>query len=116
MKIILIAVFSIIYLSMQSSFAEIPIVAKSKIKNNSGEIVGLASFIESSEGVNIAVLVQSLTPGLHGIHIHQIGKCNKPDFKSAGGHFNPYSMSHGTKNPKGYHVGDLANIYIIYFY
>ena len=48
MKIILIAVFSIIYLSMQSSFAEIPIVAKSKIKNNSGEIVGLASFIESS--------------------------------------------------------------------
>lgn len=112
MKIILIAVFSIFYLSMQSSFAEIPIVAKSKIKNNSGEIVGLASFIESSEGVNIAVLVQSLTPGLHGIHIHQIGKCNKPDFKSAGGHFNPYSMSHGTKNPKGYHVGDLANIYI----
>lgn len=112
MKIILIAIFSIFYLSMQSSFAEIAIMAKSKIKNNSGEIVGLASFIESSEGVNIAVLVQSLTPGLHGIHIHQIGKCNKPDFKSAGGHFNPYSTSHGTKNPKGYHVGDLGNIYI----
>jgi len=112
MLTILVAVLSTFCFSLQNSFAESPIIAKSKIKNNSGEIVGLASFIESSEGVNIAVLVQSLTPGLHGIHIHQIGKCNMPDFKSAGGHFNPFAMSHGTKNPKGYHVGDLANIYI----
>ena len=27
-------------------------------------------------------------------------------------HFNPFSLSPGTKNPKGYHVGDLENIYI----
>jgi Cu-Zn family superoxide dismutase len=112
MRIILIAVFSIVYLSMQNSFADTPMLAKSKIKSNTGEIVGLASFAQSSEGVNIAVQVHGLSPGLHGIHIHQIGKCGLPDFKSAGGHFNPFGMSHGTKNPKGYHVGDLGNIYI----
>jgi len=110
--IILIAVLSFVYLSLQNSFADTPVLAESKIKNNSGEIVGLASLIEGDEGVNIAVQVHSLSPGVHGIHIHQIGKCNLPDFKSAGGHFNPFSMSHGIKNPKGYHVGDLGNIYI----
>lgn len=109
---VLTAVLSVFYFSLHNSFAEVAIMAKSKIKNSSGDIVGLATFVQTSEGVSIAVQVRSLTPGLHGIHIHDTGTCNKPDFKSAGGHFNPYSMNHGLRNPKGYHVGDLGNIYV----
>jgi superoxide dismutase, Cu-Zn family len=47
---------------------------------------------------------------LHGFHIHEVGKCEGPDFKSAGGHFNPSGKEHGKKNPKGHHAGDMENV------
>jgi Cu-Zn family superoxide dismutase len=33
--------------------------------------------------------------------------CDAPDFKTAGGHFNPASKKHGIENPMGHHNGDL---------
>ena len=57
--------------------------------------------------VNVKVDVKNLPPGEHGIHLHQNAKCDPPDFKSAGGHFNPSSKQHGMKNPGGPHAGDM---------
>ncbi len=88
------------------------IIAKAVIHDSSDQVVGIASLIESSQGVNIDVQVTNMPPGVHGIHIHEKGECTKPDFKSAGGHFNPYNKSHGLKNTAGYHVGDLGNLYV----
>jgi Cu-Zn family superoxide dismutase len=35
--------------------------------------------------------------------------CEPPDFKSAGGHFNPTGKQHGFDNPQGHHAGDMMN-------
>lgn len=58
----------------------------------------------------MAVTVTNLSPGVHAIHIHEAGKCDAPDFKTAGGHFNPANKQHGMQNPEGHHAGDLPNL------
>ncbi len=88
------------------------VIAVAKIIDTSGKKIGVASFIPTDSGVKISVQVTSLIPGKHGIHIHQVGKCDTPNFKSAGGHFNPYKHEHGLNNAKGAHNGDMANIEI----
>ena len=60
--------------------------------------------------MTIAVEVSQLPPGMHGFHIHAIGKCDPPDFQTAGGHFNPFGKKHGLKSPEGPHAGDLPNL------
>lgn len=60
----------------------------------------------SNEGdaVHITGDITGLMPGQeHGFHVHEFGKCDLPDFKSAGEHFNP------TKAPHGEHLGDMPN-------
>ncbi len=80
------------------------------IKDANGQPVGSAMLSQGPQGVTIAVDVSRLPPGRHGIHIHAAGKCDPPDFKSAGGHFNPSGKKHGLKNTEGAHAGDLPNL------
>lgn len=75
-----------------------------------GQSVGSAILMQGPNGVAITVTVSKLPPGKHGIHIHAMGKCDPPDFQSAGGHFNPFGKKHGLKNPEGPHAGDLPNL------
>jgi len=89
-----------------------PSMAVAELINGDGKPVGMATFIEGPDGVDIAIQVQDLPPGLHGFHIHTVGKCEKPKFKTAGGHFNPYGKKHGLKNPEGPHVGDMPNLLV----
>ncbi len=39
--------------------------------------------------------------------------CDAPDFKTAGGHFNPENKQHGIQNPMGHHAGDLPQNIVI---
>jgi Cu-Zn family superoxide dismutase len=89
-----------------------PNSAHADILNAQGQNVGSAKFTATSGGVKIAVMVNQLPPGEHGIHIHTVGKCDGPDFKSAGGHLNPDGKMHGMKNPAGPHAGDLPNLVV----
>lgn len=78
--------------------------------NASGDMVGTAKLSEQSEGVQIKIKIEGLTPGFHGIHVHEYGKCEGPDFKSSGNHLNPDGKEHGLMHPEGAHLGDLPNI------
>jgi len=82
-----------------------------ELKNGNGESVVTATLtpINTKGGVRIKLNVKNLEPGQHGIHFHQMAKCEGPKFETAGSHFNPDSKMHGLKNPKGPHAGDMLN-------
>jgi len=86
--------------------------ARANLVDPSGYSVGVADFVEGdlTSGVVIHVRAWGLTPGRHGMHIYALGSCEKPDFETAGGHFNPFGRKHGLKNPEGPHAGDLPNL------
>jgi superoxide dismutase, Cu-Zn family len=86
--------------------------AYAELKGRDGKSIGMATFREVSGGVVIDVDVKGLTPGLHAVHVHAIGKCEGPAFTSAGGHFNPAQKKHGLRSAEGPHAGDMPNMYI----
>jgi Cu-Zn family superoxide dismutase len=80
-----------------------------KLSDGAGKSVGTAKLSPDPGGVKITLAVKGLAPGDHAIHVHETGKCDGPDFKSAGGHFNPDHKQHGKDNPAGAHAGDIPN-------
>ena len=72
--------------------------------------MGSTTLTQGPHSMTIAIEISRLPPSMHGFHIHTIGKCDPPDFQTAGGHFNPFGKKHGLKSPEGPHAGDLPNL------
>jgi superoxide dismutase, Cu-Zn family len=87
--------------------------ARADIKGDG--ITGTVELEEQVRGtmraVRITLKASGLKPGLHGVHLHAIGKCEPPAFTAAGGHFDPGPA--GNTDPDAnhpFHMGDIPNL------
>jgi superoxide dismutase, Cu-Zn family len=84
-----------------------------QIKDAQGKSVGTVILWDHADaegrGVGMELHLENLPPGEHALHFHREPKCEAPDFKSAGPHFNPDLKKHGLDNPEGHHNGDNPN-------
>lgn len=86
--------------------------ATAMLKTADGKDAGRATVREVKGGLRVTIDATGLSAGQHGVHIHTVGKCDAPDFTTAGGHWNPTGHQHGSMNPAGPHEGDLPNVAI----
>lgn len=72
---------------------------------------GLLTIEDNKDHLKIDIEVSGLKPNARlGFHIHENGICEGPNYKTAGGHFNPYKKSHGAPEGSQRHLGDMGNI------
>ncbi len=82
------------------------------LRGDNANLCGVVTFTQDSADAKtrIQAWFMDLTPGLHGLHIHQFGDLSD-GCKSAGPHYNPFGTTHGGRDTKTRHFGaDFGNI------
>ncbi|QLY30689.1 superoxide dismutase[Cu-Zn] [Nocardia huaxiensis] len=84
-----------------------------QLKDSNGKLVGTATFGKVGGHLEVTLEANGLTPGFHGLHIHEVGECkpnsvaptggNPGDFLSAGGHLQVGAQKHPAS-------GDLTSL------
>jgi Cu-Zn family superoxide dismutase len=80
--------------------------AVATLQTAEGQPAGTATATASGDQVLIALNVQNLPAGEHGVHVHTTGACDAPKFTTAGPHWNPSEQTHGLEGEEGQHAGD----------
>ena len=77
---------------------------------NGSNVKGEVTFSQDGPHVRATGEITGLTPGPHGLHLHEKGDCSAPDASSAGGHYNPAGTRHGGPASAEHHAGDFGNV------
>jgi Cu-Zn family superoxide dismutase len=88
-------------------------VARATLRPTAGnDVNGTVDFAENGNSVTLDVTLNGLSPGPHGIHVHEFGDCSAADASSSGKHLNPHEVQHGapTDSRDARHPGDLGNV------
>lgn len=89
-----------------------PAALMAQVTDAEGKALGTVTATPTPSGVmTLTIMLSGLSKGIHGAHIHETGKCEGPDFSSAGGHI-AGEHDHGVMAEAGVHPGDLPNIHI----
>ena len=102
MSRILIYLISIFFFSCDSN--EQVYQAQGEFINSNNIKIGTVEIVQQGSGSNFRIHLDTLLPGYYAMHIHEIGKCESPEFLSAGDH-------HGLK-PNGSLSGDFKPIHV----
>jgi len=84
------------------------------IVGSDGNVIGALNILDGPNGLLLEATINpgGLTPGWHGLHLHQVGDCSDTGtFKLSGGHVGKVENGHGLLNHKGPEGGDLPNIW-----
>lgn len=85
-------------------------VASANLMRGDGSAAGVATLSQRSDGLWLSVSANAPGAGTYGMHVHAVGRCDGPDFTTAGPHWNPATKQHGRDNPMGAHAGDMPNV------
>lgn len=81
------------------------------LRDASGADKGRVTMVSSGTGkLRLTLDASGMPPGERAFHVHTRGRCDAPDFMTAGGHWNPMMKQHGRDNPMGAHAGDMPNL------
>lgn len=87
--------------------------AVARIDPRSGSVLtGQATFVQTGNKVQVTITARGLSPGPHGVHVHETGSCAEGAGASAGGHWNPGMMMHGAGDAGTGHTGDIDNLVV----
>jgi len=76
--------------------------------NANGNEIGEVRMSETRFGtVNVEARLLGLQPGFHGFHVHAVGTCEAPDFKSAKGH-----VGEAEGQDHAAHTGDMSSLLV----
>ena len=85
-----------------------------EIVDAGGAPIGSLNILAGPNGLLLEATISAggLSPGWHGLHLHQVGDCaDVGTFKLSGGHVGKIVGGHGLLNHKGPEGGDLPNIW-----
>lgn len=110
----LIAASALAVISLPSLAEDVTVTVNKIDDKGVGEAIGTIKLSDSPHGLTLTPKLKGLTPGIHGIHVHENGDCGTKEKEgkmvpglAAGGHFDP-SKAGKHEGPAGAgHMGDL---------